>query len=218
LMRQWLASRFGGVLSRPAHYRVGFDVAASGKGDLASFWIDQKIGDRYEQRALLTSQTEDWHFLKAALYYFLDAPGMKGAGDSTGIGKQITWEASQDYSGRFIGVPFTVGSKSRMGTRMMTQLQNGDRRLATGHDDAAMDVYSVQKTAQGSQITFTTTANPLNAASHGDMFWSAALTSEIDVEGLPDALPPRPVPQSAGQGWWQEARRSVSRHFRGLAG
>jgi phage FluMu gp28-like protein len=218
LMRQWLASRFSGVLSKPAHYRIGFDVAASGKGDLASFWIDQKIGERYEQRALLTSQTEDWHFLKTALYFFLDMPGMKGAGDSTGIGKQITWEASQDYSGRFIGVPFTVGSKSRMGTRIMTQLQNGDRRLALGHDDAAMDVYSVQKTAQGSQITFTTTANPLNAASHGDMFWSAALSSEIDVEGLPDALPPRPLPPSSGQAWGQDARRSAARHFRGLVG
>ena len=201
LMRQWLTSRFGGVLSKPAHYRVGFDVAASGKGDLASFWIDLKNGDRYEQRALLTSQTEDWHFLKTALYYFLDVPGMKGAGDATGIGKQITWEASQDYSGRFIGVPFTASSKSRMGTRIMTQLQSGDRSIATGNDDVAMDLYSVQKTTQGSQITFTTTTNPLNAASHGDMFCSAMLTSEIDMDGGADfGWSPIKTPNSSNLG------------------
>lgn len=218
LMRQWLTAKFGGALSKPAHYRVGFDVAASGKGDLASFWIDQKINERYEQRALLTCQTEDWHFLKTALYYYLDVPGMKGAGDATGIGKQITWEATQDYSGRFIGVPFSLSSKSRMGTRLMTQLQSGDRRLATGHDDVAMDIYSVQKETRGSQITFTTTTNPLNAASHGDMFCSAMLTSEIDVEGGSDAMPPHPLPKESADGWLSNVSRTVSRRFRGLAG
>ncbi len=183
LMTEWMQSHFGEALKRTAHYRIGFDVAASGNGDLASMWIDQKTGSRYEQRALLTTQTEDWHFLKTALFWFMERPGMMGAGDATGLGKQITWEASQAFSGRFIGVPFTVSNKSRMGTRLMTQLQSGDRRLASGHDDVAMDVYSVQKKTQGSQIVFTTSANPLNKASHGDMAWSAALSSEIDANG-----------------------------------
>lgn len=218
LMRDWLTERFGALLSKPAHWRLGFDVAASGKGDLGSFWIDQKIGDTYEHRGLLTTQTEDWHFLKTALGYFMDVPGMKGAGDATGLGKQITWEASQDYSGRFIGVPFTVGNKSRMGTRIMTQLQNGDRRLATGNDDVAMDIFSVQKKSEGSQVTFTTTANPLNAASHGDMFWSAALSSEIDLESEGDALPPHPLPKPSGDSWISAATRGLARRFRGLPG
>lgn len=183
LMRDWMQVHFGAVTRKPAHYRIGFDVAASGEGDLASFWIDLKTGSKYEQRALLTTQTEDWHFLKSALWWFMDQAGMMGAGDATGLGKQITWETQQKYSGRFIGVPFTVSSKSRMGTRLMTQLQSGDRRLASGNDDVAMDLYSVQKKTTGSQITFTTTKNPLNAASHGDMAWSAALSSEIDANG-----------------------------------
>jgi phage FluMu gp28-like protein len=217
-MHDWMLAQFGPLLARKERFRIGFDVAASGKGDLASFWIDQKISDRYEQRALLTSQTEDWHFLKTALYFFLDVPGMKGAGDATGIGKQITWEATQDYSGRFIGVPFSASSKGRMGTRLMTQLQSGDRRLATGHDDVAMDIYSVQKETRGSQITFTTTTNPLNAASHGDMFCSAMLTSEIDVEGLPDALPPHRLPDHSLTGWMESISRKAARRFRGLAG
>lgn len=191
-MRDWMKGRFGAVFDKPAHCRLGFDVAASGEGDLASFWIDLKEGACYKMRALLTAQTEDWHFLKTALYWFLERPGMKGAGDSTGIGKQITWEASQRFSGSFIGVPFTPASKSRMGTRLMTQLQSGERRLASGHDDVAMDIYSMQKTTQGSQIIFTATANPLNAASHGDMACSAMLTPEIDLEHGGDAPPPRP--------------------------
>jgi phage FluMu gp28-like protein len=189
LMNEWMQARFSAIQT-PAHYRLGFDVAASGKGDLASFWVDVKSGPRYEQRALLTTQTEDWHFLKSALFWFLSQPGMKGAGDSTGIGKQITWEATQAFSGSFIGVPFTPTSKSRMGTRLMTQLQSGERRLATGNDDVAMDIYSMQKTTQGSQITFTATANPLNPASHGDMVCSAMLTPEIDLEHGADAPPP----------------------------
>ncbi|MFZ2279297.1 MAG: hypothetical protein WAW39_16005 [Prosthecobacter sp.] len=190
-MHGWMQRHFATATWNPAHYRLGFDVAASGQGDLASFWIDVKIGACYHQRALLTAQTEDWHFLKAALFWFLQRPGMKGAGDSTGIGKQITWEAEQRFSGSFIGVPFTVSSKSRMGTRLMTQLQSGERRLAVGNDDVAMDIYSMQKTTQGSQISFTATANPLNPASHGDMACSAWLTPEIDLEHGSDALPPR---------------------------
>ena len=191
MMNEWMEAKFGAWL-KPAHYRLGFDVAASGEGDLASFWIDRKNGSRYEQCALLTTQTEDWHFLKTALFWFLRRPGMKGAGDSTGIGKQITWEATQKFSGSFIGVPFTLTSKSRMGTRLMTQLQSGERRLAQKHDDVAMDIYSMTKTTQGSQISFKATANPLNAASHGDMACSAFLTPEIDLEHGEDALPPKP--------------------------
>ena len=182
-MTKWMQEHFGEVLKNPAHYRLGFDVAASGKGDLASYWIDKKEGGIYRQTCLLTTRTEDWHFLQSALHWFMDRPGMRGAGDSTGLGKQITWTASKAFSGRFIGVPFSETSKSRMGTRMMTQLQSGERRITKnveGRRDVVMDVYCVQKKQEGNQIAFKSTANSLNAASHGDMAWSAMLTPEID--------------------------------------
>ncbi len=42
--------------------RLGFDVAASGAGDLAAFYIDEPKGAELWLRALLTVRTEDWDF------------------------------------------------------------------------------------------------------------------------------------------------------------
>jgi len=186
-MSEWMQQHFGECLRRPRHYRLGFDVAASGKGDLGSLWIDIKEGDSYRQHALLTTRTEDWHFLETALDWFLQRPGMRGAGDSTGIGKQITWNASQKFSGSFIGVPFNLTSKARMGLRLMMQLQNGTRLIARGESNAdiSMDIFSLQKKTRDNTIIFNATKNSLNAASHCDMAVSAWLTPEID-ETLPE--------------------------------
>src|SRR5216117_1708652 len=39
-------------------------------------------------RALLTVRTEDWHFLKTVLFFFLKTfPRLEGAGDATGLGQ-----------------------------------------------------------------------------------------------------------------------------------
>lgn len=182
-MAEWMASTFAPLLSKPEKFRVGFDVAASGKGDLASFWIDAiTSGGRAEQRALLTTQTEDWHFLKAALCWFMDTlPDARGCGDKSGLGRQITWTAEQDYPGRFRGVPFTRETKAQMGSRIMNQLTAGECEIAASHDDVAMDFFSIQKHADGTTLVFEATANPLNAASHCDMFWSKALAAEAEA-------------------------------------
>lgn len=184
-MGEWMAERFGETFRHPAHYRLGFDVAASGQGDLGSFWVDVKDGNRYLQVALLTTRTEDWHFLETALDWFMDRPGMMGAGDGTGIGRNITWKAAAKYSGRFVGVQFTETSKSRMGLRLMMQLQNGNRLISGGDADAdiTMDIYGLQKQTRNNVITFKPTKNTLNPASHGDMAVSCYLTPEIDNDG-----------------------------------
>lgn len=179
-MHEWMSLHFG-MLHAKEKMRIGFDVAASGKGDLASFWLDAAIGSRLEQRGLLTTQTEDWDFLTVALMWFMKLPDARGAGDSTGLGRQITWTAEQRTGGRFRGVPFTRNSKSAMGSRLMNQLTSGDCRLAKEHDDIAMDIFSLQKSAAGGVLVFEATANPLNAASHGDMAWSKALAAEADA-------------------------------------
>jgi phage FluMu gp28-like protein len=41
-------------------FRLGFDVAASGVGDLGAIYIDEPNGDELWLRALLTTRTEDW--------------------------------------------------------------------------------------------------------------------------------------------------------------
>ena len=91
------------ALSNPAQLRLGFDVAASGKGDLACIYIDEAKGDELWLRALFTCRTEDWHFLTTVLYTFLrHLPYIQAAGDETGLGRQICWTAAQDFPSRFI--------------------------------------------------------------------------------------------------------------------
>jgi phage FluMu gp28-like protein len=77
---------------------LGFDVAASGQGDLAVFYIDQPKDSQLWLRALLTARTEDWHFLKTVLFYFLQhLPNLQATGDESGLGRQICWEAANPF-------------------------------------------------------------------------------------------------------------------------
>ena len=90
-----------------SQFRLSFDVAASGEGDLAAFYIDEAKGSELWLRALLTVRTEDWHFLKTVLFFFLkNLRSVQAAGDASGLGKQICWEAAQKFSSRFLSVNF----------------------------------------------------------------------------------------------------------------
>jgi hypothetical protein len=48
-----------------------------------------------------------------------------------------------------------------------------------------MDFFTLEKKTEGTGVIFTATQNPLNKASHCDIFWSGALASHADatVEG-----------------------------------
>lgn len=216
-MADWMLSQFGVLRMAKEKFRIGFDVAASGKGDLASLWVDASLPAGLHHRALLTTQTEDWDFLTAALMWFMtELPDARGRGDSTGLGRQITWTAEQRTGGRFEGVPFSRTSKSAMGSRLMNQLSSGECRLAKDHDDVAMDLFSLQKQVQGGTLIFSEAQNPLNSASHCDMAWSKALAAEADAGGMEDAPPPHRFARPEGLG--ESMRRSVARMFRSLGG
>lgn len=190
-MRAFLRERFAPLFIKPEHFRLGYDVAASGEGDLGSFWLSAKVGGRLQQRALLTTQTEDWHFHEAAMGFFMeDLPAVKGCGDGTGLGREITWKAGAKYSGRFEAVRFSRDSKATMGARLMNQLTGGEFEIAAAGEgqkdaDVGMDIFSLQKHARDGGLLFLATQNPLNAASHCDMAWSAALAAHADatIEG-----------------------------------
>src|SRR5213082_2614739 len=75
-------------------YCLGFDVAASGQGDLAVIYIDEAKGADLWLRGLFTCRTEDWNFLETVLFYFLKLlQRVQAAGDETGLGNQICWRA-----------------------------------------------------------------------------------------------------------------------------
>ena len=186
-MKAWLEDQFGTLAANNEPMRLGYDVAASDRGDLGSFWLSAKKGTRYEQRALLTTQTEDWHFHNAAMSFFMERfPATLGAGDKTGLGRETTWKAEQKYKGRFAAVPFTAESKSEMGVRLMSLFSSGEMLIAKRevdgtNADVGMDFFSLQRSTSNGRVTFTATANPLNKASHCDMAWSAALAASAEA-------------------------------------
>ena len=47
---------------RDRRFRLGFEFAASGQGDLAAIYVDEKEGDGLWLRGLVTCRTEGWHF------------------------------------------------------------------------------------------------------------------------------------------------------------
>jgi phage FluMu gp28-like protein len=160
------------------NYRLGFDVAASGQGNLAAFYIDESKDPALWLRALLTARTEDWHFLGAALFCFLgDVPSIRGAGDESGLGRQICWEAANQFGGRFLQVNF-ASKKQDLGFALMNQLATAEKRFPRSQQDIAADYFALRKIHTGTRWVFNEGRNTFNPASHCDIAWAGALASE----------------------------------------
>ena len=158
--------------------RLGFDVAASGQGDLATIYIDEARGDELWLRALFTCRTEDWHFLKTVLFTFLrELPSVQAAGDESGLGRQICWEAASQFSGRFLKVNF-ASKKHDLGFALMNQLSTSQKRFPKSAQDIAADYFALRKRFTGSKWAFSEARNTLNPASHCDIAWAGALATE----------------------------------------
>jgi phage FluMu gp28-like protein len=174
----FLRKSFPAVLASPAKHRLGFDVAASGQGDLAAIYIDEVKGNDLVLQALFTCRTEDWHFLETVLLFFLrNLRGLQAAGDEGGLGRQICWNAARRLPGRFIPVNFTA-RKSDLGLALMNQLSVAQKRMPRSHQDIAADFFALRKNHVGQRIIFKETRNLQNPASHCDIAWAGALASE----------------------------------------
>ena len=164
------------------NFRLGFDVAASGEGDLAAFYIDEPKGAELWLRALLTVRTEDWDFLKTVLFYFLQhLPSVRGAGDESGLGRQICWEAANQFGSRFLKVNFSA-KKQDLGFSLMNQLSVAEKRFPRSQQDIAADFFALRKFYTGTRWTFTEGRNTFNPASHCDIAWAGALASHAHTE------------------------------------
>jgi phage FluMu gp28-like protein len=161
---------------------LGFDVAASGQGDLATFYIDEAKGDELWLRALFTCRTEDWHFLKTVLFFFLEhLPNIQAAGDESGLGRQICWEAAEHHSSRFLKVNF-ASKKHDLGFALMNQLSVAEKRFPRSEQDIASDYFALRKTFTGSKWAFSEGRNTSNPASHCDIAWAGALATRAHTE------------------------------------
>ncbi|HEV2394087.1 MAG TPA: hypothetical protein VG146_17175 [Verrucomicrobiae bacterium] len=163
--------------NRSAEFRLGFDVAASGQGDLAAFYIDAPEASQLSLRALITARTEDWHFLKTVLFYLLRRlPRLRAAGDESGLGRQICWEAASQFSSRFLKVNL-ASKKHDLGFALMNQLSTAEKRFPRSEQDIAADFFALRKSYTGTKWIFTEGRNTFNPASHCDIAWAAALAS-----------------------------------------
>jgi len=170
--------------SRITHHalRLGFDIAASGTGDLSVIYIDEARANDLWLRALFTCRTEDWDFLKTVLFYFLEKlPRVRAAGDESGLGRQICWEAAQQYSYKFTKVNFS-SKKQDLGFALMNQLSVAEKHFPKDHPDIAADFFALRKIHTGAKWLFTEGRNNHNPDSHCDIAWAAALSTYAHIQ------------------------------------
>lgn len=216
-IERFIQNAFGKLFGEIGRHPLGFDVAASGQGDLASIYIDRILGDVLQCAGLFTCRTEDWHFLKTVLFTFmryLVAP--VGCGDETGLGRQICWEAEQEFLGYFFPVNFK-GEKHDMGFALMNQLAVAEKQFPNDQPDIATDFYALNKIYQGGRWIFSEGANPLNVASHADIAWGGALSTKAAT--IAPAIPGKIVAfDRHANRTGEHMSRSEIRHSRRLIG
>jgi phage FluMu gp28-like protein len=175
----FIKGAFPKLFSTSKHRRIGFDVAASGQGDLCVIYIDEKESkERQKLEALFTCRTDDWDFIESVLWTFLKMGAVKGAGDETGLGKQVCWRTAQKFPS-FTGINFSR-DKHNMGHALMNQLAVAEKVIPTGEDDIAQDYFSLRKNFGGGRWIFSEGRNNLNPASHCDIAWAGALATKAD--------------------------------------
>lgn len=183
-IRNAIRADFDKLFSRPARHLLGFDVAASGAGDLAAIYVDRLEGSVEQLSGLFTCRTDDWNFLETVLHEFLQrTAALRATGDETGLGKQICWTAAKLFPGLFTPVNFT-GSKHNMGTDLMNKLANQEKRFpkADEHRDIAQDFFSLRKLSRAGRFVFSEGKNILNPNSHCDIAWAGGLAGEASKQ------------------------------------
>jgi phage FluMu gp28-like protein len=182
----WLARTYEAHRKRAAKHTLGFDVAASGQGDLAAIYIDRMEGSAQKLSALFTCRTEDWDFLQTCLYWLMrSSTAVQGAGDETGLGRQICWNASKKFPGQFEPVNFRT-EKHNMGFALMSQLQVNEKQWPQKERDVASDFFSLRKVVAGSAWKFSEGTNALNKHSHCDIAWAGALSTRASTQAVSD--------------------------------
>jgi phage FluMu gp28-like protein len=132
---------------------------------------------------LFTCRTEDWHFIRTVLFCFLkNLRRARAAGDESGLGRQICWEAARQFGSRFKPVNFR-SQKHDLGFALMNQLSVAQKRFPRAEQDIAADYFALRKVFAAGKWTFSEVKNSLNPASHCDLAWAGALASYAHAQG-----------------------------------
>ncbi len=179
----FIAASFPKLLAARKRHQLGYDVAASGEGDLACLYIDSIDQQVPWLRGLLTWRTEDWSFHDAVTQYFMRRlTSVKGAGDETGLGRQTCWQLATDFPQQFTPVNFS-SEKHDMFASTMTRIAGAEKRFPRNQDDVAQDFFAFQKILVNKKWTFVAGKNPLNPNSHGDIATAGTLADRAGRDG-----------------------------------
>lgn len=177
-IRSFLDATFPELYAEDGHHNLGYDVAASGQGDLAALYVDRHQGDTQTLRGLLTWRTDDWKFHDVVTHHFMKRVGaVRGAGDETGLGRKICWELAKFFPGRFEQVNF-ASLKHDMGFSLMNQLATAQKRFPRKWQDVALDFFALRKTHNGTKWLFSEGTNNMLAYSHCDIAWGGGLSTQ----------------------------------------
>ncbi|MBI5771908.1 MAG: hypothetical protein HZA93_29315 [Verrucomicrobia bacterium] len=180
-IERFLDGAFPQLFAKVARHNLGYDVAASGEGDLAALYVDEKDAAGAWLRGLLTFRTDDWDFHDVVTHHFMRrVTAVRGAGDKTGLGMKICWELEQHFQGRFEGHNF-ASEKPEMGFALMNQLATGEKRFPRAWQDVAMDFFALRKTHTGKKWIFSEGTNNLLDYSHCDIAWGGALATRAGL-------------------------------------
>jgi hypothetical protein len=110
-------------------------------------------------------------------FFFLqNLSRLQAAGDESGLGRQICWEAAKQFSWKLTRVNFST-KKQDLGFALMNQLSVAEKHIPKDHPDIAAAVFALRKTFIGNKWVFTEGRNHNNPNSHCDIAWAAALST-----------------------------------------
>lgn len=179
----FLAASFPQLIAERKRHQLGYDVAASGEGDLACVYVDAIEQQIPWLRGLLTWRTEDWSFHGAATRFFMSKlTSVRGAGDETGLGRQTCWELATKFPNQFLPVNF-ASEKHDMFASTMNRIAGVEKRFPRDQEDIAQDFFAFQKILVNRKWTFVAGKNPLNEASHGDIATGGTLADRAGRDG-----------------------------------
>jgi len=124
------------------------------------------------------------------------------------------YKPSEHKFGKIKLVTTTLPIKRVMYPRLRTAFEQRNIRIPIS-SKLREDLHAMNIVITNGQYNYKA---PRTDEGHSDRCTSLAHMQSASEEVGTYCPPPRPLPQTAGEGWWENAKRTAARHFRGLAG
>lgn len=162
----------------PAGYQggdvvVGGDIAA--RGDLFVLWVDERVGDVWWNREIITRRRASWAEMDALLDdVFARYRVLRACIDQTGMGEKYVADAQRRHGRyRVEGVLFTLATKQALAILGKQAFEDRTIRIPLGDTDLRADLHKLRKeTSATGAPRFVAEAD---GAGHADRAWACFL-------------------------------------------